>query len=300
MCSNVAAVCSLARDLRAFILSATLCHREDAVAEFKQLIERLEDDLGTITQRLFVLEAFAAELERVTRDKPFRIWGSAVWMMILDSRDTHVTHLASWLKALYRKGGFFGQLAAQHSRALQRKWRPQPGSQHSEHFAAILKEQHDEAFSRLFPGVTRAVPGPGDFDALRQRFIDAVKHVVADRDENRAHPYEKSGAASGTAKQLDLKELRRVTTTVEAWLNDLRLVSTSSSFVHTDMNFQGVESLAEDLVDSVLIGSRSRASLVMAGADREQYYEDIHARHRTLGSPDEPLFNDYIKDDSEL
>src|SRR5688572_23370287 len=89
----------------------------------RELLARLDDELGFITQRLFVLEAFAIELDRVTRGKPFRIWGSAVWMMALDSRDAYVMHLASWVKAAYSKGGALGQLQAHHVRDFPRKWR---------------------------------------------------------------------------------------------------------------------------------------------------------------------------------
>lgn len=263
------------------------------------LIEKLEDELGIITQRLFVLEAFAGEFNRTTRGKSFRIWGSAVWMMILDSRDAHVTHFASWLKSVYGKGGFFGQLTAHHPRAFPRKWRPRSSASHSPEFATILKKQHDESFARLFPDATTAFPSPDDVEKMRQRFVARIEQVVADRDSNRAHPYEEAGSVASSTKLLEFSELRALTTFVEDWLNALRLLSTSSSFVHSDMNFQSPTELAEELVDSVLVGSRSRANLVMGGTDREVYYDDLHTRHAAIGSPDEPLFNDYIPDDLE-
>lgn len=262
------------------------------VPSIVDLIERLEDELGTITQRLFVLEAFGTELDRVTRGKPFRIWGSAVWMMILDSRDAHVTHLASWLKSQYSKGGFFGQLRAHHLRAVPRKWKPQGRNKHSPQFAKELEKQHNTIFARLFPNTTGICPGAMDVANLQQQFILAVQHVVADRDANRAHPYEKSGTASSSAKQLDFKELRACTTFVESWLNDLRQLSIGSTFAHSDMNFQSPSALAEELVDAVLLGSQARAQLLMGGADRHAYYDDLHVQHSALGAPAQILFND--------
>lgn len=264
----------------------------------RDLLVRLEDDLGFITQRLFVLEAFAAELDRVTRGKPFRIWGSAVWMMALDSRDAYVTHLASWVKAAYSKGGALGQLQAHHARDFPRKWRQHgDGPKHDQHFASILRKQHDQLFARMFPEAVGASPGVQDFDGLRKRFVERVEGVVADRDANRAHPYERDGTASSSVRQLDLKELRELTSFIEGWLNALRQLSTGGTFAPSDMNFQCPTELAEELVDSVLMGSRSRATLVMGGLEREAYFQKLHDRHAARGNPDGPLFNDYVAGD---
>ena len=65
------------------------------MGDIGQLLVTAEDQLLFITRRLFVMEAFTADLDRVTRGKPFRIWYGTLWMMILDSRDGHVTHFAS-------------------------------------------------------------------------------------------------------------------------------------------------------------------------------------------------------------
>jgi hypothetical protein len=260
-------------------------------SDITELLRELEDDLGQITQRLYLFEAFGAELERVTRTKPFRIWGSGVWMLIIDSRDTHVTHLGSWLKSLYRQSGFFGKLKASHPKAFPRKWRGTTNGRSP--FADRPKTKHDETFKRLFPEAAGAYARPADIDGLRATFIAGVEHVVADRDENRAHPYEKDGSASGSVKMLNFKELREVTQFVEVWLNELRLLSTRSWFEHRNMNFQDSGLLARDLVDAVLIGSRERSGRVMAEGDRERYYDLLHARHAELGNPEAPLFNDY-------
>jgi hypothetical protein len=77
-------------------------------------LSTIEHDLMQTARRLYALEAFVEELDRVTSKKPFRIWNDIVWMMLLDSRDMLVIHLASWTMHLVEAGGLFAQLKANH------------------------------------------------------------------------------------------------------------------------------------------------------------------------------------------
>ena len=76
------------------------------------LLNRHHYQLIDVARRQFVMEAFTKEVDRVTRGREFRIANGPIWMMLLDSRDVMVVHLASWAKGIYQPGGLIGQLRA--------------------------------------------------------------------------------------------------------------------------------------------------------------------------------------------
>src|SRR4029079_8561277 len=115
-------------------------------------------------------------------------------------------------------------------------------------------QEHAESFGRLFPSVLNdAFPTQGPFAALRDGFVARVKPVLEDRHNNRAHPYEKAG--KGSAKMLDLVELRDAITYCEKFMNDVRTVGCQQSFDFRDMNNIDCKDVAADLVDLVLLGT---------------------------------------------
>lgn len=267
------------------------------MATIEELLTQEEDRLLFITRRLFVFEAFTAQLERATRGKPFRIWHGSLWMMILDSRDAHVIHFGSWLKSMYSGGGFFGQLQAHHLRSLPRKWRRLREAPNSLE-ARLLEPSHDEAFAELFPGNTEPFPKPAAVEALKQRFISTVSPVIEDRHANRAHPYEGTGRASASAKMLNVAELRQITDFAQRILNRLRLVALSSTLAHVDMNPTSSEEFGEELVDTILVGSKWRSSVVKGDLPRDVFYDRLHARHDALNKGDPRLFNDNLDEET--
>ena len=262
--------------------------------DFERLLSAEEDKLIDLGRRLYIIEAFQAELHRVTRGKPFTIWNDVVWTMVLDCRDAFVTHFASWIRGMYEKGGFLRQIQAHHLKDLRRRWKAGTAVRPERWINELLSGNHSESFGRVFPEVKTTFPKPDDIEALRDRFITSFNPVVGDRDSNRAHVYEKTHAKN--AKMLDLNELRIAMSQAEAFLNDLRLVGCGSTFGYRDMNIAPVDIVAKDLVDTILIGSEPRWSAVLGGRAPEDFYEERHRNHDRLTMDPRPRFNDNWSD----
>lgn len=271
------------------------------------LLERVEDaeaQIDVIKARLDMLQAFVAELAKVTRGKEFRIWNRGVWIALLDSRDQLIISLASWCKAKYSGGGLFGQVRAHHLSDLG-SWLPK-----SVVANALELKHREDAFQRLFPVAAQAgrnVPAADDIECLRNTFQARIEGsgLMADRAENRAHPFE---GKSGRAAMLDMPQVAMLFKYIEQLLNDLRLLCNRSTRAYHDVYSCGSGSSPEDLVDLVLCGRVSRMWLVWGveticmedGTDtqwwwqhRHAYYERIHAAY-DKGTEDArfPLFND--------
>jgi hypothetical protein len=257
----------------------------------ESLLAPEEDNLDFISRRLFFVEAFAAELDRISHSKPCRIWNLTLWTMLLDTRDAHVIHLSSWLKSMYQPGGFFGQIVAHHLKELPRRWRRLSELEGSLE-ARLLESSHDKAFSELFPGAGRAFPSPADVNALKDRFVEMVKPVIDDRHNNRAHPFDGHDEVTSSARMLDTKDLREVTQYAQRVLNRIRLIATSSTFGYKGAGQAATDEFTKELVDGVLLGSRARIAHLMGDHPRDEYYESLHVRHDSRAHGDERLFND--------
>lgn len=267
-------------------------------------VQTAEGEVDVIERRLYMLKAFVAELEKVTRGKEFRIWNGGVWVALLDSRDQLVISLASWCKAQWSKGGLFGQIGAHHLGELGRRLPKEAKPVHGE------IEGRDGAFGRLFPAAGKAgrhAPTPDDVECLRNAFLARIEGsgLMSDRSDNRAHPFERK---SGTAAMLDLPQLGALFEYVHRLLNDLRLLCDRSTRSYNDVYDCGSGSSPEDLVDLVLCGNIGRMWLVWEvkanatepGSDRRwwwqhrlAYYGRIHDAHdKRAASAGAPFFND--------
>lgn len=256
---------------------------------FEQRISAAQNDVLRIKQRYFVLDALVAELERVTRGKTFRICNDVMWTTLLDSRDMLVVHLASWARATYGAGGLFGRLQALHVRDLRRKETKKAGG--DAHLAQMDREALDATYSRLFPGVDPSRIGPSDLAALRNRFASEVAHVVADRDNHRAHAWEKNNRAD--VRFLKLDEVGATFDMIDLLLNDLRLVGTNSTMSSHSLTYVSPGLVADDLVDLILIGTAYGVERLRAGRARSEMYEAMHAAHD--GSNGSRLFNELVE-----
>lgn len=274
------------------------------------LLDRAEANIDAIRRRGSLLQAFVSELDEATRGKEFRIWNESAWLILLDSRDQLIISLASWCKAQWSKGGLFGQLRAGHLSELKRAL---PKAVEA---AAGEKDARHQAFRRLFPDASRAsraTPRPEDLELLKDSFRKRVhgSGLMDDRDDNRAHPFER-GKASGSVAMLDLDQVQAVVLHIEELLNDLSLLSRRST--RSIGPLPGFTGAARDLVDLVLGGSIGRMWMVWGienaerpGADdirwwwqfRDAYYRRIHDAY-DMGAPDAgfPLFNDVSAKDS--
>jgi hypothetical protein len=259
------------------------------VPKIEPLISAEEMKLTLLTRRLFALEAFLNELERVTRKKTFQIWNSIVWRMVLDSRDAFVIHLASWARGMYEKGGFLRQIQAHCLRDLRRNWKPGSNTLQDKWFHEYLAAGHEKSFARLFPDVSKPFPRPDDIEKLRNKFVSTFEEVTADRDGNRAHPFERGEPR----KMLNLVELRAAVTQAERFLADVRLVTCCSSFSFHDMNETSAESAAEELVDAILVDHLSRRRGEPLPSKRDEYYDELHRVHDEAGHPEH--FNDVVR-----
>ena len=260
-------------------------------ASLDDRLSRVEHDLMQIARRLYALEAFTDELNRVTREKPFRIWDDIVWMMLLDSRDMLVIHLASWAKSLIAAGGLLAEVKANHLADLPFARRATDRTDNDSHLRSLLDGYHLEAVGRLFPRASGQSATAADVDGLTQRVRQASDALRNDRNQNRAHAFERG--KPGSAKMLDFSDLRTSVRAYEQLLNDIRLVGCASTLAYHDMNDADCRSAAEELVDAVLIGHSSRQELVMAGRDRNAYYAWLHEKLEKHAGATAKLFNEF-------
>jgi hypothetical protein len=250
-----------------------------------------EQNLMLIARRQYLFEAFVKELNRASRLKPFRICNDGLWMVMLDSRDMLVIHLSSWVEGICGKAGLLPQLRAHHLAQFARtRWWAE-GRDEEKYLADLHDRKHAQAFERLFPRALGASAAAADFKVLVANVGQEWAPLVADRNRNRAHPFEYEH--QGSAAMLDLDELRKALSWCENLLNDLRLVGHGSIVGYHDMNEVDVDAAAEEIVESILLGTASRRSVVAEGRGREDLYRELHERHDALPAGREVLFNDY-------
>lgn len=261
------------------------------ILSLDERLSKVEHDLMQIARRLYALEAFVDELDGVTRKKPFRVWNDIVWMMLLDSRDMLVIHLASWTKHLVEPGGLFAELKANHLTDFPAARRPTDRTDKDLHLRSLLDGYHQAAVTRLFPGLGNQNATAAAVDSLVQRVRQATDGLRNDRNRNRAHAFERG--KPGTAKMLDFTELRQSVRQAEELLNDLRLVGCGSTLSYHDMNDADCKATAEELVDAILIGHDSRQELVMEGRSRGMHYGWLHDQHEKQTEVSVALFNDF-------
>ena len=254
--------------------------------------DEAENQLLGLARRLYALEAFLSELERATQEKPFHMWNDVLWLMILDTRDMLVIHLASWAKSVYGRSGLLGRLQAESPRAFPRKrpWKDQHEGADA-HLTRLHDDSHAEAFNRLFACASEPYPTRAAFDALRDKFAARMAAIVSDRSSNRAHPYEKSKGGANV-RMLDLAEVRSATHYAEALMNDLKLVSSGCTLYYCNTNAADCSEVAIELVDSLLLGMLSRQKLLRGEVARDTFYGDMHARHNRLVDGATVYFND--------
>ncbi len=251
------------------------------------LVESINDQqmkLLEIKRRLHVLRAFVSDLETVTRGKPFRIWDDLAWMMVLDSRDALVIHLASFAKGLHRH--HLADIVHPHLKKLRRSPKREEGEVVDEYDPSV--NSYADAFQRLFPACTKKSPGKSDIAALRDRLRVRVDLLRQDRNQNRAHVFE----LGGNARMLSIDELADVFDHIEQILNDLRLLASNGT-----MGMDGVLSMvnprftARIFVDRILLGTRADPP-----AEREAIYDQLHQAH--TDHTEREMFN--LSDDEGL
>jgi hypothetical protein len=262
-----------------------------------QLIDPYERNLMGLARRLFLMEAFQTDLDRVTRLKTFRFRNELIWLLMLDTRDMLVMHLASWFDGALGRGGLIRQLQVHYVSdlpPLPRPMAPNPTPNPDEPEWAERHDQeertrwHSESFNRLFPNA-KSHPNGADFDGLRQSFKAHAQPLKDDRNWNRAHPYEK---VSGTATMSKLPELRSHLTYAEQFMNDIREVGGHGKMAYHEMNWTSASYVAPDLVDAMLIGDPERLRRLRGTSSRDELYDRLHAEHEARDAKKDDFFND--------
>jgi hypothetical protein len=244
--------------------------------------------LRQFRQRVLDLQAFVAELDRVTQKKTFLVWDHFAWRMLLDTRDMLVIQLGSWVKGATQDAGFLKQLQAHHRQALPRE--PWPNKLRG-HRRAHHEQSHADAFGRLFPGVSVKCPSAENLGTLMDTFRSIGEPALDDRHRNRAHPFDKDGdkRKRGEVKMLDLGEIGDILDYAENLLSDLHLVGGGSRLLFPE---NSVMANVEDIVDLLLFGGLARQRLFMKDRSREQSYEDLHEEHGDRDPHEPPWFNE--------
>lgn len=249
--------------------------------DLPSLLRAAHRQLLSLRRRQHALEAFKGELDRVARGKTFDIVNDIRWGMLLDTRDKNVIDLASWAKAAYSPGGFFGQLRAHHQSAFAMPRAPKtpPTGREAANAMAITA-----ARTRLFGDAHATTPTASNLDGVREAFRLTVEPVVKDRHENRAHLYEKGG--TGNAHMLDVDGMGELFATLRQTLNDLTLLAENATWADVDLNHANVEYDAEDVVDEVLLPRYLRHRIVRHEVARDAVYSALHELpHDVDGKP---------------
>ena len=265
----------------------------EALAE--QLCE-LEDDLCRFGLRLGHVMSVQAELVRVGRGKPF-VPHLPMWNMLVAEHHMIIVDLASWALGFYRKGkgGFLRKLGGPDLVTLARRT-GNSGSAHQE------TAWRTAAFDRLFPG---AGPHPcqQDIDGLGDRLDARFKALVDDRNDHRAHKYERRQKV--TADALAPAEVAKHLEGCQQLLGDFRCLSSDIAFAHDTPRADPDDAQAQDVVDLILCGTIDWISEYGAGADpdperrrywqrRHAYYERLHVAHDALGDAG-VAFNNHLR-----
>lgn len=238
-----------------------------------------------IKRRLPVVHAFADELTRVTRGKPYRFRNDIVWRAMLDVRDKLVIDLYSLtvemrhgIKARYpdarvskTKRGLFIELRDHHLASLTRTYVPHPDDDGFE--IKHHTEGKAETFARLFPNCTAESPGVADVEDLCEEFRLKMVPLGDDRNKNRAHALE---GDAGTAKMLWVPEFADCFDYTEKLLEDLSLLSAGACFGRTNMNNADCKETSADMVDMILLGNISDVRRLTATRTRDELYTRLH------------------------
>ena len=236
--------------------------------EADRLLQTEEEHLTKLTRRLYALEAIRAELKAASRGKNFFVWNSVVWTMVLDMRDMHVIDLTSWARVLTGRKGLFKTL-----RRFPMK---------------LLRSAAPDAFVSLFPNAQGDTPLEADFEELVTRLLTRIEPLTLDRNSNRAHRFE---VPRGSAQALDLDELRALTTELEETFNCVRRLAFHTEFGYSDLNSTPVKNVANELVETILVGPEPRRGVVRGKKPLSEFYADLHERHDKRESG-KGLFND--------
>ncbi len=198
--------------------------------------------------------------------------------MLHDTWDMLVVDFASLAIGMLGSGGFFNKLKANTHQIKPLKGvnvAPVKGNTICIGFVPTAEEiertelelqddfienalkSHEETMFDLFPEARNRSPikiTPDDIDKLKVKFENLISDVVEDRNNHRAHKYERARNENQFDK-LNFSTLNDRFQKIEEMLNKIRLLVCNNSFAHMEMNFASKEETARDLVLMVVWGA---------------------------------------------
>lgn len=277
-----------------------------------ELMWDYEKKILNLKKRYFYVSAFLDELTKRTDGRTFDIKNDILWQMITDSYSMLIIDLASLYKHLGEQGGFFGLLKEHSAKLRKTSYRkidaPEPNIVNSpelpmdpvydaqvrrevkEHFQKLVAGNMETCLHSLFPHL-QANPDQGvnhnNIDELKDRILKRADEVYADRDNLRAHRFQKGEVDKADMKGLSLTQVGEHFDYIENFMNSLRMVTLKGSMAYNDMNHAGSERTAEDVVDIVTMGSIQSAfndfgvPKALEATDGPHYYYQFRERFYT-------------------
>jgi hypothetical protein len=254
------------------------------------LIEEQEQILLGFGTRFTTLRAFERELIARTGEYTFQIANTVVWDAMFAKRDLLVIQFASWIRGMYKQGGFFGQLRAHHLQELRDAFM----TSRTEPPRIPGRDPRRLRIDARLPGAAqRGTLDAIDIDALKDAVYTEFKPLVDDRDSFRAHPFERGQKAN--ARMLALDEIEALLHSAQSLLNDLRLLVNNSTLGYTYLSLTNAQEAAADLVDLLLFGSTLHfATLIGANTNdsvngywwqrRDSFLSALRQEHETHSS----------------
>ncbi len=248
--------------------------------KIKDLIWEYEKKILNLKKRYFYVTAFIDELTRRTNGQEFDIKNDIQWQMMSDSYSMLIIDLASLYKNLGEQGGFF-ELLKEHSAKIRKTsyrkidapepniisspgtpmapaHEPQIRRETKEHFQKLVANNMEKCLHSLFPHL-EADPDQAinhkDIDDLKERILKRADEVYLDRDNLRAHRFQKGEIDKAKMQGLSLKQVGEHFDYIENFINSLRMVTLQGSMEYSDMNHADSKRTAEDVVDIITMGS---------------------------------------------
>ncbi len=257
------------------------------VVPIEDLLHHAHITLLGLQRRQYLLDAVDAEWPRITKGKSYWIHDDSAFRAIVDVDAMNVVDLCSWgIGALDSDESLLLRVKNHYLAEFPatRRWR----SRDDRPSLARLTDQHyAEARARLFPTAGGRALAQTDADDLIAAFEKRIQPLRDDRNKNRAHAHEHK--THGTAKPLEVAEVRELYRYARQVLNDLCLMAFGSTWSENALNSNSVELTAEDLLDVVFLPNWFRRETAGREMSRQEIYDALHA------DPSSGYFNDQAK-----
>lgn len=292
--------------------------------KLKNEIKKIENAILEIRRRLYFLDAYQAEAQRIFGDKSFRIKNDILWMLLIDSYEMLIIHFAGLVKGIYTPGGFFDVLKSTAPALRPKSWRKfeSPKGQIfsdrtmtdderkrleidlSTSFQRNQADRVKKTLLEIFPelaGEAEFHPKPEQIEKLKDRFEAEMRSIVDDRDQHRAHRYDMTKPSEIKKEDLiTLEVLSNKFDYLENLMNCLRFIGTDSSFGYSNMCWADTRNTAEDFVDLLQLGNINRVNITVGDPSSElKYYWQRRENWRKKTKPGyKSRWDDRIKKDS--